>query len=217
MEEKKDDKQNSVYINEERLALIKDVYEGGNKIILYHHMRKHEEKLLDRAGFKISEIPNDVDFCCATLPDGWKTKYINGSINSLLPTLPSYICYLIDEKDNIRGCASYFYPNAGVTLYTRYSVYCYSVDWLEDEDCDYNVYKIYFGNKNEVLYDAGQITILDDYYCTDELRKKELSQKKNDDRKKLDNLIDEAKKYANENYPDWNDELAYWDDEQKTK
>ena len=197
--------------------MIKDVYEGGNKIILYSHMRKHEEKLLDRAGFKISEIPNDEYYCCATLPDGWKTKYINGSINSLLPTLPSYNCYLIDEKDNIRGCASYFYPNADMVLYTRYEVHCKYIDYFEDGDCDYNVYKIYFGNKNELLYDAGQITILDYFYSTDEKRKKELQQKKQDDNNLLNILIEEAKKYANENYPDWNDELAYWDDEQKTK
>ncbi len=103
-----------------------------------------------------------------------------------------YHTYMIDDKNRTRGYmfykAAFYDRDARMNLYTKYSV---RTNYLESGDTE-----IYFGSKDEKLYVAGIITRGDPIRFTKE-----------------EKLREQARLWGKEYYPDYQNPLAYWDDE----
>ena len=91
--------------------------------------------------------------------------------------------------------ASFYDRDAHMYLMCRYKV---CTRYLDE---DYNDREIYFGNDEEVLFVAGQVILPKNASRQEILAGYE----------KEEQLIEVAKQFANENYPDWENVLAYWD------
>lgn len=139
-------------------------------------------------GFEFKGIsPDDITYE-TTLPTGWRLQH--GKYSSWIN--------IIDEFDNIRGKMFYKTSNcekkAHMNLYRKYKI---SAAYLNG---DYFTRTIFFGNDEEVLFVAGQITGM---LSTNEETIKKAHEEE-------ERLIAIAINWANENYPNWQNVDAYW-------
>ena len=143
----------------------------------------------EKLGFFFAEIPSDDVLCRAILPEGWKISKTEHPLWS----------EIFDENGRKRG--SMFYKdafcdrNAYMNLIPRYKV---DYDFVDDVNTE-----VYFGNDQEKLFVAGQVSIPKDAPLEERMAKYT----------ERDRLMYIARKYADENYPDWEDIHAYWNDE----
>lgn len=145
----------------------------------------------EKLGFEFFDIPGDDVLYETTLPEGW----------SIVPSEYPKKNNILDENKNVRGTIfyniSYYGIIAEMHLYRRYNIV------VEHDD---NLIEIYFGNKKEKLFVAGQIHNSDYPYDHDNNK----AYFKEEDRlKKL------AEDFAKENYPDWENFDAYWENYMK--
>lgn len=161
-----------------------------NNIMLAKNMRPSRESW-ERLGFTFLDIPDDDVLCKASLPEGWRIEATEHSMWN----------NIIDEKGRTRGSmfykAAFYDRNAHMDLSCRYGV---RSDYIDD-DC--TTTEIYFGNKDEKIFVAGQVHMPKD--ATKEVRFANYE--------KEEKLYELAKQFGNENYPNWLDASAYWDDE----
>ena len=167
--------------------------EGQQKAIRNTMMAKKmnpSKEVWEKLGFSFSEIPNDDTLCQATLPDGWTIK----------PTDHAMWNEIFDSNNAKRGAmfykSSFYDRDAHMYLESRYKI---CTKYLDD---NYESREVYFGNEQEVLFIAGQIIIPE----------KATRQERIDAYEKEEKLRKIAEQFANENYPDWENVQAYWDD-----
>jgi len=152
-----------------------------------------DKSLWESLGFKFKDIPNDDVLYEAELPEGWK----------VIPTEHQMWNNIVDKNNMVR--ATMFYKASFYDRDSHMSLECcYSIFTQYDKD---NNEKICFGNVNEVLFCAGQV-------YKPQNSSPEERRKMHDDRERLSMI---AKKFAEENYPDWENPLAYWDSFEKEK
>jgi hypothetical protein len=139
-------------------------------------------------GFAFSDIPGDDVLCNGILPNGWSLRMES-----------SYGTTILDENGLERGYFFYkavFYDrSANMSLCCRYGI---MTDYLDDT---HSLREIYFGNKKEKLFVAGQVHINRDAEREAKLKAYETEEQ----------LQEQARQFANENYPDWKNVHAYWD------
>ena len=162
--------------------------EAGKNVMMAKEMRPSKEQW-EQLGFVFTDIPEDNVLCSATMPDGWSLKAS---------------CYpmwydIFDENGMKRGSMVYknvFYDrDACMYLDRRYEI-C-RVYVTEDRTIE----EIYFGNEDEKLFVAGQV-----------YRPKDLSfEEKRAKYIERERLRAIAKQFGDENYPDWENVLAYWE------
>ncbi len=140
-------------------------------------------------GFSFTDIDGDTVLCQATLPEGW----------SLRPTDHSMWNDIVDGNGIIRGQmfykAAFYDRDAHMYLSPRYGV---RTDYLEEEG---TACEIYFGNNQEKLFVAGQ--------ARHPRKASEAEMRAYFD--KQEKLVAIAKQWGEENYPDYENVLAYWD------
>ena len=145
----------------------------------------------ENLGFRFTDIPGDSVLCEATMPEGW----------SMRATSHSMWNEIIDENGMKRGSmfykAAFYDRSAHMMLEHRYGVCTIYVD--EEQ----TTREVYFGDSNEKLFVAGQV------YMSGEESREEAKAKYEE----LDRLEDLARKYGDENYPDWRNVHAYWDND----
>ena len=147
----------------------------------------------EQLGFTFSDIPGDDVLCKATLPEGWRIKATDHSMWN----------DIIDQNGRKRGSmfykSSFYDRSAHMNLNCRYGV---RLDYIGE---DYATTEIYFGNDSEKLFVAGQV-------CTPKnaTREERLARYAEEDRLKAI-----AKKFGDENYPNWQSVHAYWNDEKE--
>ena len=156
-------------------------------VMMAKNMRPSREEW-EELGFIFTEIPGDDVLCSAIMPEGWSMRATDHSMwNEIL-----------DENGIIRGSmfykAAFYDRSAHMNLECRYKV---SVCSVGD---DYSTTEVYFGNSNEKLFVAGQVHI-----PKDATREERLAKYADEER-----LRDIARKFADENYPDWKNVHAYW-------
>ena len=95
--------------------------------------------------------------------------------------------------------ASFYDRDAHMNLERRYEVHD---EYIDDES---SIREIYFGNKKEKLFIAGRVD-MEHNLTTEQVRAKY------DEDEKLCQL---ARQFGDENYPDWRDIHAYWDDDKE--
>lgn len=99
---------------------------------------------------------------------------------------------IVDNKGNVRASmfykAAFYDRSAHMNLETRYR--------LDRDYIDEDTVEVYFGNKNEKLFVAGKYSYSED-----------------DAYEKSEKCYQLAEDFANKNYPDWKNPLAYWDDD----
>lgn len=119
-----------------------------------------------------------------TLPADWTTHSVLGNVT-----------YLLDSSNRIRGSILSNSIFNSMLINTYYSV--------KQKVTVYNKHKktvsVYFGNDDEVLFEAGSVEYNDYVNMIDCMRK-------------LQELEDVCIEYANTHYPEWQDPLAFWDD-----
>ena len=119
-----------------------------------------------------------------TLPLDWTTHSILDNVT-----------YLLDSSNRIRGSILSNSAFNSILLNTYYSV--------KQRVNVYNNHKktvdVYFGNGDEVLFEAGSVEYNDYVNMIDCMRK-------------LQELEDVCIEYANTHYPEWKNPLAFWDD-----
>lgn len=146
-----------------------------------------EKSVWESLGFKFEDIPGDDVLCKAELPEGWQ----------IVPTDHQMWNRIVDQNGMVRANmfykASFYDRDSHMSLKCRYSVF----SQYDKEDNE----KICFGNEDEVLFCAGQV-----YKAVEETS--EEYKKESDSRNKLYEM---AEKFAEINYPDWKNPLAYWD------
>lgn len=147
----------------------------------------------EKLGFQFEDIPGDNVLCNAILPKNWNLIEDDYYIYS----------YIFDSEGRKRGSMRYDYTDsfryATMSLDRRYGVNKIIIS--SDEIS--KVYEVFFGNSQEKLFIAGTL-----YYSKPSTEQERHSNKKI--RKELEN---KAKKYGDEFYPNWQDPLAYWNDE----
>jgi len=141
-------------------------------------------------GFEFTEVPNDELMYRAKLPKGWK----------MVPTDHPMATDIIDELGRKRGSmfykASLYDRKASMSLCRRYKV-----DMERKVDGFEATYIVYFGNDQERLFVAGEVTF--SYQSPMEEQAKAL--------KEIDELEAVAKAWGKEHYPNYEDIHAYWD------
>lgn len=139
-------------------------------------------KVWEELGFVFIYIPGEDDLYSAIMPEGWFIK------SSDCPRSD-----IFDENGMHRG-ALFYNGRTYMKLFNRYKVF-------EEVTEDSLTKSIYFGNKDEKLFCAGEVCFSDNLsYEEKEAKCIEVNE-----------LWDLAMKFANENYPDWTDVGAYWD------
>lgn len=154
-----------------------------------------DKEIWEQIGFTFTEINHDDILYSTTLPEGWKmeTKENSPWIN------------IIDDLGNTRGSmyyqASLYERKSHMNLFCKYKVYG---GYLNG---DYSKRIIMFGNDEETLFIAGQITSIpgDIKENIERMRKEEMQ------------LKEIARTWANENYPNWQNVDAYWHPRKKEK
>ncbi len=105
------------------------------------------------------------------------------------------VSFLLDSANRIRGSIVRNSTFNSMLLNTYYSV--------KQKVTVYNKHKkivsVYFGNSDEVLFEAGSVEYNDYVNMIDCMRK-------------LQELEDVCIEYANTYYPEWQNPLAFWDD-----
>ena len=99
---------------------------------------------------------------------------------------------IVDTNNNVRASmfykAAFYDRSAHMNLENRY---CINRDYINEDTVE-----ISFGSKNEKLFVAGKYSYSDD-----------------DAYEKSEKCYQLAEDFANKNYPDWKNPLAYWDDD----
>jgi hypothetical protein len=143
------------------------------------------EAILLNLGFKLGEpVHGDTLFRYAELPEGWKRE---GSGHSMWS-------YLVDAKGNKRASVFYkaaFYDrNAHMSLERRFH-------WSTHYNDDDTAYSYVMDGDKEVF--RSDVVVI-----------------RNSDRSYNHGVLDEAqektKTWLNQNYPDWQNPMAYWED-----
>ena len=142
------------------------------------------KEAFEALGFTFEEIDDDL-LCKATLPEGWTMKADEDG---------GYWTYIYDSKGRER--ASYFYKGA---IYDRDAFmdlkqrYTYTYDHVISKDYNSPIF-IYVKDKadGKIIYNAGQC----DQAYSDEYNA----------------LMDKAKEFLKNNFPEWEDPTKYWDD-----
>ncbi len=152
---------------------------------LAKNMRPNKEEW-EKLGFMFFETEDSVLYN-AKLPEGW----------SIQKTEHSMWNDIVDDQGRLRATMFYkgsFYDrNAHMRLENRYGVRSEYIDNMEE---------IYFGSKNEKLFVAGVL---------DENENKALEESRTRwDRER--ELVKLAEEFGKENYPDYENPLAYWDE-----
>ena len=149
------------------------------------------KEVWEQVGFTFTDIPGDDVLCKATLPEGWSIKATDHSMWN----------EIIDAKGHVRGTmfykAAFYDRSAHMSLNSRYRVHS---EYIGE---DSRTVEVYFGNAQEKIMVAGQVYLK--RYATPE-EKKEIWDKQN-------MLLEQATKFAQENYPDWQNVIAYWDED----
>lgn len=184
--------------------------------------RKYEEKdnnyenslrgQMERMGFVFYDILNDDEYWLVKLPKGWTIKEIN---NKKKLRVNHFV--IKDENNFERGTMSYEggsnWARIGVWLNTYYFI-MHNITYLSEY---YQITEIAFGNYKEKLYVAGSVvepsvnpSIVDTPEEEEKLRKeKDIALLK---RVELREMV---KRFAKENYPDYDKYDAYWDEHTK--
>ena len=146
----------------------------------------------EELGFEFEDIEGDRVLVNAKMPEGW----------SIRPTDNSYWTEIVDANGLRRGSmfykAAFYDRDAHMDLEPRYGIrsrYTTSKDGLGETRT------IIFGNDQEELFVAGSVTH----------RRGESDEVWSKKYKKEEALREIAKQWADENYPDWRSEKAYWD------
>ena len=170
----------------------KDVFE---RIMLAKVMEPPREEW-EKLGFIFNEIAGEEVLLQAVLPKGWKLKQ---NENNAMWT------DILDEKGTLRGQmfykAAFYQQMAHMELFKKYGIKRnnISMDPIIDE--------VYFGNSQEVLFIGGRATL--PLNPTEEQRNLYFEQ--------LEEATQKVREFAAENYPDWENPLAYWDQTDKPK
>ena len=148
------------------------------------------QEVWEQLGFTFRDIPGDDVLCKATLPEGWSIKATDHSMWN----------EIFDANGNLRGTmfykAAFYDRSAHMSLNPRYRVHS---EYIGE---DSRTVEVYFGNAQEKIMVAGQVYLK---RCATPEEKKEIWDKQN-------MLLEQATKFAQENYPDWQNVVAYWDD-----
>ncbi len=142
---------------------------------------------LERMGIKFGDDVDDI-FVAAQLPDGWTKKATNHSMWS----------ELLDEKGRRRADiffkAAFYDRKAHISLCIRFSVSVYepcSANGDPMDDCTATHRKGVVKDGDTVIHTVG-ICEFRDYQAADELER-------------------QGYLWLNEHYPEWRDQMAYWD------
>lgn len=179
---------------------------SGEKNVVEHMEREgHEESIRrglipkkmhpakeewEKIGFIFKEIDDDLMYA-VTLPSGWSRRMTEHDMYS----------NLIDANGLLRGTmfykASFYDRSCDITLLPRYKI------TYKQDDLGNGTYlrTVYFGNENEVIYVAGEVV---GRYDADMDEYEKI-------REQTEALKSKAELYALENYPDYDNEFAYWD------
>lgn len=151
---------------------------------------KPQKEIWEDLGFTFTNNNENNNLYNTTLPNGW----------SILPSNYSMLLNIIDENNRIRGN---ILSNNKLYIYlnTRYKI---CVNYI-DKEC--KTIEIYFGNEEEKLFIAG---IVHKKNFTDKL---EIA-KAYKEQIKLTQL---AQEWAEDNYPNYEDVRAYWNETTHTK
>ncbi len=146
-------------------------------------------EMFEKLGFTFEEIEGDRVLVNATLPEGW----------SLEPTNSSYWTDILDDKGRRRAYmfykAAFYDRDAHMDLSRRYSVH--------EDELEGDIREIYFGAPDEKLFVAGSV-----HYSWEMPREERVVAY---DEKEA--LIAAAEAWGKENYPEYYDPTAYWDQE----
>jgi hypothetical protein len=153
--------------------------------VLPRDMHGNTREQFESLGFVFGEVVDDL-FIQATLPTGWQKKATSHSMHSII----------VDDKGRERVGIFYkaaFYDRvAHMSLSRRYSYGCNPVTgWGDAYDSN--------ADREGVVCDQGEI-----------IWRSEIKAKR-DDFKLTDKLEAEAKAWLEASYPDWKNDLAYWD------
>ncbi len=175
-------------INDEEKGETKEFMNG---FIMPREMHPTKEAF-EKLGFVFKDIPGDDVLCYGALPEGW----------SIRPTDQSTWHDIVDENGITRGDmfyrASSYDRDAHMKLFCRYRVRREIIDGETE---------IFFGNETEKLFVAGRVKI--DFDASREEVESQFE--------RTNMLIMKAQKFADENYPDWENVHAYWNDNKKVK
>ena len=109
------------------------------------------------------------------------------------PPIGSMTREILDTTDAVRGYVTETKDFSDMCLIERYCVVCDNTEVK-------NASVIYFGNDDERLFTAGTVSYSNENY--DEI---------------MDKYEEETIKFAEENYPDWENIYAYWDEKPPVK
>lgn len=162
-----------------------------NNTMMAKEMRPSREEW-EKLGFSFTDIPYDDVLCKAVMPEGWSLKSTDHAMWN----------EIFDENGMKRGSmfykASFYDRSAHMSLERRYGV---CVDYIGE---DFSTIEVYFGNSSEKLFVAGRVQI-----PQNGCRAKRLDCYEEEDR-----LKEVAKRFGDENYPDWENVHAYWNKSQ---
>ncbi len=143
----------------------------------------------EKLGFEFIDDPDDKVLIEAKLPEGWSIRATDHSMWN----------DIVDGNGYVRGTmfykSSFYDRDAHMDLCRRYGIHS---DYVDE---DYTTSEIYFGNRNEKIFVAGQV-------CIPRGLSAEERQSKTEEK---DRLFDMAKEFADKYYPNWEDVNAYWD------
>ncbi len=175
--------------------VIENMEEEGQQetitgIMMAKDMRPSREAW-EKLGFTFKDIEGDNVLCQAVLPEGW----------ILVPTNHPMWNEIYDDKDRLRGRmfykSSFYDRSAHMSLISRYSVMEKPVGQKQQDGL------IYFGNDEEILFEAGIVQGLYNFGLDNDARIQINA--------KEANLLAEARAYGLKNYPDFKNIDAYWD------
>lgn len=143
----------------------------------------------EKLGIEFNDEYDDEVLIEAKLPEGWSVRATDHSMWN----------DIVDANGYVRGKmfykSSFYDRDAHMDLCRRYGIHS---DYVDE---DYAIEEIYFGNRNEKIFVAGQVSIPRGLSVEE---RKARSEKRN-------RLFDMAKEFADKYYPNWEDVNAYWD------
>lgn len=155
---------------------------------------------LERMGIVFGELVDDL-FIEVQLPEGWRK----------VPTDHSMWSKLIDEKGRERASifykAAFYDRNAHLTLTRRFSCRVEPIYGYGDKDYRQHEWHCVVADCGGLVWQSQRIEPEPEYSLQDETK---LAAWKDWTAKK-DALQQEGIAWLDQNYPDWEDPLAYWD------
>ncbi len=183
--------------------------------------RKYEEKdnnyekslrgQMERMGFVFYDILNDDEYWLVRLPKGWTIREMNNN-----KKLRANHFIITDEKNFERGTMTFEgCCNWGVIRVWLYTCY-FLMHNITALDEIYEITEISFGNYREKLYVAGSVVEPYNPNLADTPEEEEKLRKEKDIAllKRVE-LREMVKRFAEENYPDYDKYDAYWDEHAK--